>query len=674
MNRLIGNYQNGNYDVLIYEDGTKIRETEDDEFTASFPECMDVKITNYCDRGCPYCHEDSNKQGLHGDILNPKFINTLHPYTELACLKGDTIVYGASGAMEISDLKIGDKIFDSEHKLRTLRSINKTNKESITLVGKKGFNATCSKDHPFMVDNIEVGANCLNGKSIDVIENINNSDNEYKTIDMSKFIKESNHKLISSRGGALLDDNMVRLRNNTKEIPRYIELNNEIMWLYGLFIAEGSAKGLALNINEIDFVIKVKKIWKEYFNNDCRIYTNEEKHSLNIELQSKTLIEDLFINEFRVGKGARNKSIGYLFNINNKELIRQSLLGLFDGDGCYRIKTDKKGRISYNISLKTTSKKLVYEVQYLLAKWFEVYSSVHYGVSKERHIEGRKLEKSDYYSLNIYNRDDINKVFFDRFDMTEPLQKQSKNKKNIFKITEIINTNKVEMLYDITLDGGTHTFPINGYYLTHNCGGGNPLSHPDLEEFLILLRSKRIIANVTINQKHFVDNYDYVKSLCDRKLIHGLGVSFTNANDDFIDKILSTKNVVLHVINGVVNLDELSKLANKGIKVLILGYKQFRKGIDYYSQSVEDGKSRMYESLSDITKQFTVVSFDNLALKQLNVKRLMSDKDWNEFFMGDDGQFTMYMDLVEQKFARNSTSEVRYDLLDNVINMFKEVK
>ena len=46
--RLLGEYQNGNYTVKIYNDGTKIRETNDDVFVASFPECIDLKITNNC--------------------------------------------------------------------------------------------------------------------------------------------------------------------------------------------------------------------------------------------------------------------------------------------------------------------------------------------------------------------------------------------------------------------------------------------------------------------------------------------------------------------------------------------------------------------------------------------------------------------------------------------------
>ena len=82
--KLLGSYINGNYHTAIYSDGTKIRETEDDEFIADFPENIDIKITNQCDMGCPMCHEDSKSDGKHGDSMNAKFIDTLRPYTELA--------------------------------------------------------------------------------------------------------------------------------------------------------------------------------------------------------------------------------------------------------------------------------------------------------------------------------------------------------------------------------------------------------------------------------------------------------------------------------------------------------------------------------------------------------------------------------------------------------------
>ena len=86
---LLGRYKNGNFHVAIFDDGTKIRETNDEEFTPDFAENMDIKICNVCDVLCPFCHEGSTKNGKLGDILNEKFIDTLHPYQEVAIGGGD---------------------------------------------------------------------------------------------------------------------------------------------------------------------------------------------------------------------------------------------------------------------------------------------------------------------------------------------------------------------------------------------------------------------------------------------------------------------------------------------------------------------------------------------------------------------------------------------------------
>ena len=44
---LLGRYINGNFKTTILSDGTKIRETEDDEFVPAFAENMDIKICKY---------------------------------------------------------------------------------------------------------------------------------------------------------------------------------------------------------------------------------------------------------------------------------------------------------------------------------------------------------------------------------------------------------------------------------------------------------------------------------------------------------------------------------------------------------------------------------------------------------------------------------------------------
>ena len=69
-----------------------------------------------------------------------------------------------------------------------------------------------------------------------------------------------------------------------------------------------------------------------------------------------------------------------------------------------------------------------------------------------------------------------------------------------------------------------------------------------------------------------------------------------------------------------------------------------------------------------------MVSFDNQALLDLDIRKQIGEEKYNKYYMGDDGLFTMYIDLVEKKFAVSSTSSVRYNLLDNIEDMFKVVK
>ena len=210
-------------------------------------------------------------------------------------------------------------------------------------------------------------------------------------------------------------------------------------------------------------------------------------------------------------------------------------------------------------------------------------------------------------------------------------------------------------------------------------GGGNPLTHPDLVPFLEKLKERKLIANITFNQYHFMDNIDFIQELVDKKLVYGIGVSMMYASDKFVECVSKFPNAVIHVINGIVSIDDLKMLANHNLKILILGYKEFRRGKQMYSRQstvIDNMKSALYNALSTIIDDewFDVVSFDNLAIKQLEPKRLMSEEQWDRFYLGDDGFATLYVDAVEMKYARSSTSDIRYDITDNIKDMFDNIR
>ena len=210
-------------------------------------------------------------------------------------------------------------------------------------------------------------------------------------------------------------------------------------------------------------------------------------------------------------------------------------------------------------------------------------------------------------------------------------------------------------------------------------GGGNPLEHPDLEAFLHKCKEKNLIPSMTVHQSDFIDNIDLLRQYRDDNLIYGLGVSISYVTHELIELLKEFPNAVCHIIAGIASEAVINRLAPNDLKILILGYKVFRRGEDLYkkhSTYIDFLIQYMYDLLPKMVEEkwFDTISFDNLAIKQLNPSRIMSSAEYDEFFMGNDGQFTMYIDLVNEQFAVSSTSEERYPLTNNIVDMFNKVK
>ena len=190
---------------------------------------------------------------------------------------------------------------------------------------------------------------------------------------------------------------------------------------------------------------------------------------------------------------------------------------------------------------------------------------------------------------------------------------------------------------------------------------GNDLSHPQLDEFLLILKDKKVFANMTVNQKHFEQHYNRLMNWSKNGLIHGVGVSLVNPTDEFISKVKAFPNTVIHTIAGILTKENIDKLGNNNLKVLMLGYKTTNRGqnyLDSHNDEVNNNIAWLRDNLQDVLPKFNVVSFDNMAIEQLNVKRLLTDEEWEEFFMGQEAEFTFYLDLVDGTYAMNSIQDL----------------
>ena len=236
--------------------------------------------------------------------------------------------------------------------------------------------------------------------------------------------------------------------------------------------------------------------------------------------------------------------------------------------------------------------------------------------------------------------------------------------------------------YEGCTPNGRHGNILNQKFLdtlhpyTEMAINGNDLTHPDLIPFLEKLREKKVVANMTVNQIHFERCQDMIRDLVDRGLIFGLGISLKNPTEEFIELVKQYPNAVIHTINGILSPSDVEMLSNHNLKMLILGYKQLRRGVDWYDTDHENiivKQMWLRENLESILSKFNVVSFDNLAITQLDVKRLMSDEEWEEFYMGDDGTMTFYIDLVDEQFGKNSLATERFPVMDSIDDMFRKI-
>lgn len=147
--------------IFNKKDGSKVRfsfEDINEPTKATYPELVDVKITNFCPYSCEFCYQDSNKKGIHSDL---DFIKSLaiefenKKVFEVALGGGETTLH--PNFLEILN------IFKEHHIVPNFTTRNyglfkhKDFEEIFKTVGALAFSITTLKD----VDNILINRSHL---------------------------------------------------------------------------------------------------------------------------------------------------------------------------------------------------------------------------------------------------------------------------------------------------------------------------------------------------------------------------------------------------------------------------------------------------------------------------------------------------------------------------------
>lgn len=215
-------------------------------------------------------------------------------------------------------------------------------------------------------------------------------------------------------------------------------------------------------------------------------------------------------------------------------------------------------------------------------------------------------------------------------------------------------------------------------------GGGNTISYPYLDEILKFAKNKNVICNMTLKDIDVIMNHKRIQEMYHSGLIKSIGISPTNI--EFLSKateLVSNTDFIIHFVLGIHNKEFLDKVLNDNFKVfiekiLILGYKEIGKGKNYFDKNSEEIKNNIKELKdyinNEVIPEFSVsyktISFDNLAIKQLE---LDINNVYKDLYQGEDGKFSFYIDAVKEKYARSSLEE-KQDYFFNIHDAFDDIK
>ncbi|MFA5396995.1 MAG: LAGLIDADG family homing endonuclease [Methanogenium sp.] len=308
------------------------------------------------------------------------------------CLYGHEKIITKNSLKEMQDIKIDDVVLSHDGKYHPVKKLYVRD-----YVGEMiGIKPLYSNEYKYATPNHKVlaikGGKCKYQNRIchNSCDGIPWSDGSYK-----KCLHKQNFKIDWYAISDLTKSDFVvqPILKETNDIP----YENDLMYLFGWFLAEGSTSGknkkpqqisFKLSSDEKDIAKELSDIFQKYYGKSGTIKYNHNTTSLRI---CSTEIAENFEKMF--GKGALNKHVPLSFLTAPLEKQKSLLRGLFYGDGTHY----KKGT-----SLTSISELLINQAKIMLLRL-----KIPCGYTTRK---SKGMHKKSYV-LNIYGQTFANKLF-----------------------------------------------------------------------------------------------------------------------------------------------------------------------------------------------------------------------------------------------------------------------
>lgn len=424
-------------------------------FNTAFPNGEDVKLwmlagnpflseKNFQKIRRFYSQELGNRVILLESGLRKQDLNYLmnkadcgvYPYkTEGWCFVPETTLLTNAGVVKIKDVKPGDIITDHLGKRSKVNKVLVQEVDQdileIKTVGSPPVKITTN--HSVLVIKNNYSCHKLFKKQFD-LDNVSPEWCPARTLKKGDYLMIPKYQTNSSY--------VYQDKNTT------INLNNELMRLFGYYVAEGSGSNncttFSFHQKESVYHDDVTSFIKKYFGVYPTI-TYQNRNRCCITFHS-TLLTEMLHSMF--GRRAGNKRVPYDFLFLPTELQKEFLIGVFRGDGTKR-----------GFRYSTVSPTLGWQVKQML---------INIGCKPTLQIH-KKKKHQDEYSVNIKGLD-RHKINFDNIDLVDGLPRNHTKFYKNYVLTPIVSVKHTKYsgeVYNLEMNG-EHTYNINGFAV-HNC-------------------------------------------------------------------------------------------------------------------------------------------------------------------------------------------------------------
>ena len=462
------------------------------------------------------------------------------------CITGDSLVLTDKGLMPIKEISnkkqenisLGVLNYKGQ-KIKASKFFNSGEHKIIEIITEQGYKLKGSFNHPVLCWNLnDFGFPVVEWK---LLENI--STNDYVLINRKSF-------LFSNKNLNLEQFYPKNLRYKEIDLPK--DMNRDLAFLLGALVAEGSfhQKQILFNNQDLRFYKKIKDIIESQFKG-IKLYEREIKGGcweLSIYRQKAVkFLENIGLSQSR----SIDKEIPFSVFLSKKEIIKQFLIGLFEGDGSIIVHQDKRhGGKSIELVYDSKSPKLIEQLKVLLLN-FGIVTTLPFvdkrngcykllisgqenirrfkeeiGFFSEKKssrlisclkLNSDRMSKTDYIPfLNDYLRRNYQSQFiiknnFDRYNKLQKNYSQLKQilrpsdlclvewiiKNNFFfnKIKSVKEQKKQETVYSIKVDSKCHSFIANGF-INHNT------------ETKLAKIAEEMLLDIEKETVDWLDNYD----------------------------------------------------------------------------------------------------------------------------------------------------------------------